>query len=1007
MNNIPFINDSVSQKKMLHALLAPLTDEVREQQSYLKNTNKLYHTYVERINRIEGANSTSKYISETQWLKKELYNQLESEFPAKQDTTIFDYYKLVFDTLSSLTSELNSELSETQKAERFKIQEKDNASLKIQKVFKQFFFWTSKLPLHISNLFRKEKKEIKYWSHKIPLKAMLQVHFQQDLLDKSLVLFKEIQQLKCDARNTKWEINKEINLEVAALLDEEDINFDKLKEHLHEMAERQKINEVVKNFDTKLKVWKEQIERYFEESLTLFNTNLTLVNTIELDSTIYSDASLRNSGQNIQIEFKKILNGWRNTQFAQIDDFQVDLELYQLKYSGLTQYFLLKSSYKTRISKTTTDFIDTINADIEAVIRKVESSQSADDIKDLLVSERIKLHHQLEKKSVPAAVNALYENNFPNLLERLETKIRVQLELMKESRIIYSKETYDAPIPKSNLSHFNPKELVEVDLIGPFSKSLFHLKAALNDKISSTEIGLQDLVGIVDYNLDAAINSADGELSLAEIKGIAKEGLDRACSKTQGLADDLQDISELIGVQLKKELDQLNIELLRLTENENITNLRIKLAKAKAIDKTQTYRKELFEKVRNFIPIAIRFGQQKFNQLKVYSNTLQERIGLTEKSNEMTIELSDFLLQSEKAIKQLPYVYRRLYEIKPLEEEGFFEGRAKEAAKLEEAFNHWEVSTISSAVIVGEKGSGASSLLNQFVRNHSDSNIIRRKMTTTACSAEAFSNFFDELFDEDTLVNFDRIVDFLNHGVKRIIILEDIQHFYLKKPNGFEAITLLFELISQTAKNIFWLVSTSTFSWSYFQKTIAIERYIRHKIVLSPLSDEQIIKLIMKRHRVSGYNLKFDESQVPHKDLFSTFKKKVDTSQDGLQKSFFSELNAFAQSNISLALLYWLRSALSFEDNTVIIGKIKNIKFNFLTSLDTNSIFTLHSLLLHETLNVKEHAEIFHQAEKQSRMTLMVLEDSGILVSKDGEFHINHLIYRQVVTVLRNKNLIH
>jgi len=296
MNNIPFINDSVSQKKMLHALLAPLTNEVREQQSYLKNTNKLYHTYVERINRIEGANSTSKYISETQWLKKELYNQLESEFPAKQDTTIFDYYKLVFDTLLSLTSELNSELSETQKAERFKIQEKDNASLKIQKVFKQFFFWTSKLPLHISNLFRKEKKEIKYWSHKIPLKAMLQVHFQQDLLDKSLVLFKEIQQLKCDARNTKWEINKEINLEVAALLDEEDINFDKLKEHLHEMAERQKINEVVKNFDTKLKVWKEQIERYFEESLTLFNTNLTLVNTIELDYTIYSDASLRNSG---------------------------------------------------------------------------------------------------------------------------------------------------------------------------------------------------------------------------------------------------------------------------------------------------------------------------------------------------------------------------------------------------------------------------------------------------------------------------------------------------------------------------------------------------------------------------------------------------------------------------------------------------------------------------------------------------------------------------------------
>ena len=103
-----------------------------------------------------------------------------------------------------------------------------------------------------------------------------------------------------------------------------------------------------------------------------------------------------------------------------------------------------------------------------------------------MVSERIKLHHQLENKSVPAAVNALYENNFPNLLERLETKIRSQLGQIKDKRIIYNREAYNSPIPKSNLSHFDPKELVEVDLIGPFSKNLFQLKASLNDTLSST-----------------------------------------------------------------------------------------------------------------------------------------------------------------------------------------------------------------------------------------------------------------------------------------------------------------------------------------------------------------------------------------------------------------------------------------------------------------------------------------------------------------------------------------
>ena len=141
----------------------------------------------------------------------------------------------------------------------------------------------------------------------------------------------------------------------------------------------------------------------------------------------------------------------------------------------------------------------------------------------------------------------------------METKIRAQLYLMKDKRIIYSKETYDAPIPKSNLSHFNPKELGEVDLIGPFSNKLFQLKTALNEKLSSTESGLNDLVGIVDYNLDAATNSVDGKLALEEVKAIAKEGLERACDRTQALADDLGGISEIIGVNLKKEIDKLNL----------------------------------------------------------------------------------------------------------------------------------------------------------------------------------------------------------------------------------------------------------------------------------------------------------------------------------------------------------------------------------------------------------------------------------------------------------------
>lgn len=1007
MDVFPFVDDESLKKRLLDALVNPMANEVAEQQLYLTKTNELYDSYLERINRIDSANSTSKYINETNWLKKELYDQLENEFPEREDSSIFDYYQRFFEVYDEIFNTLPESEVRVQKLERFKIQSSDSSSIQFQKTFKQLFFFCSKIPVKIGNLFSKEKRVIHYWNHTVPLKGMLDLHIKNELIAGSLIYFEEIQQLKCIARNIKWTINKDINHELAALLDKDEISFDELKLHLQNMAEQNRIQNVIDDFDQKLTLWKEGNRVTLESLITKFGEHLNIVDTIELDANFYSKNTIENKSVTSQNRFKQILNGWRNTQFAQIDDFQIDLELYQLKYNGLTQYYLLENGCKSRVTKTITDFIETIRTEIETVITEIDQAKDAETIKSVLISERIKLKHQLENKSIPNAINALYENNFPNLIERLESKIRAQLELMKVKRIIYSKETYDTPIPKSNLSHFNPKELVEIDLINPLGNKLLLLKTELNGKLENTEVGLKDLPGIVDYNLDSASNSIEGDLSLDEIKGIAKDGLERACARTNNLADELNGISEIISVKLKQELNQLNTALLKLTQTENITNLRLKLAKAKAIEKTDAYRKELFDKIRNFWPIAIRFGQQKWSRLKVYSKDIQERIGLIEASNEMTSELSDFLSQSENAVEQLPYVYRRLYELKPLKEDGFFEARDEEMGKLNEAFSNWKDSKNSSAVIVGEKGSGASSLLNQFVRNHSESNIIRHQLTSTAYTKEAFLKLFDDLFEHNHLPDLESIVQFLKEGSKKIIILEDIQHFYLKKPNGFEAITLLFELISQTAKNIFWLVGTSSFSWNYFQKTIAIERYIKHKIVLKPLSNEQIIKLIMKRHRVSGYNLRFENNEAQRTDLLNAFRKQADDSQDGLKKAFFTELNSFAQSNISLALLYWLRSTLSFEDNTVVIGKIKNIRFDFLTSLDIASIFTLHSLLLHDTLSIKEHSEVFHQAEKQSRMTLMVLEDSGILVSKDGEYIINQLIYRQVINVLKNKNLIH
>ena len=103
MKNIPFIEDTSAQDKILQAILQPLVNEVAEQQLYLKKTDELFTSYLERINRIQSVNSTSKYINETNWLKKELNQQLETEFPKKEEISIFDFYTDFFEAFEKFS----------------------------------------------------------------------------------------------------------------------------------------------------------------------------------------------------------------------------------------------------------------------------------------------------------------------------------------------------------------------------------------------------------------------------------------------------------------------------------------------------------------------------------------------------------------------------------------------------------------------------------------------------------------------------------------------------------------------------------------------------------------------------------------------------------------------------------------------------------------------------------------------------------------------------------------
>ena len=118
-------------------------------------------------------------------------------------------------------------------------------------------------------------------------------------------------------------------------------------------------------------------------------------------------------------------------------------------------------------------------------------------------------------------------------------------------------------------------------------------------------------------------------------------------------------------------------------------------------------------------------------------------------------------------------------------------------------------------------------------------------------------------------------------------------------------------------------------------------------------------------------------------------------------------MNKFAESNISLALLFWVRSTSSITEDRITIGNLPKIDFSFLSYLSGEKIFTLNLLLIHDGLSEKDLFLIRGTTVERCRRLLTTLEEDGIVVKRKGLFLLNPLLYRPIVEVLKAKNILH
>jgi hypothetical protein len=172
------------------------------------------------------------------------------------------------------------------------------------------------------------------------------------------------------------------------------------------------------------------------------------------------------------------------------------------------------------------------------------------------------------------------------------------------------------------------------------------------------------------------------------------------------------------------------------------------------------------------------------------------------------------------------------------------------------------------------------------------------------------------------------------------------------------------------------------------------------------MDDEDILRVIDQRHRISGFQIRYlpNKLQLKNRKLMRMSEEK---RQDYLSKSYQLSLARFARGNISLALVHWIRSTSEIQEKTVEISSIYEPDDIFFEYLPVDLVLTLHILLIHDGLSVEHLSIVLNKGLEETQRILFQLYDDGILARNKDIYLLNPLIYRLVVNFLKLKNFLH
>jgi len=697
---------------------------------------------------------------------------------------------------------------------------------------------------------------------------------------------------------------------------------------------------------------------------------------------------------------------WQSTFFAFFEDWRFHEQLFAYIHSAQITNLQVERIYSQRIKNSLLPVVEKQLKYSSELMERLPDPDLADleAIRSFFVSELYRLKKEkITEEQKNSILNAT--EDIPRILRKLENELSEKLEIFPEKIGVVSRPKYITGIKSSEIYFFAPGEFIEFECLPRFSNRLAILRSELEEDLKSIIREFYEYDQIIDFYLDSTISLTEkARVTEPEVISFFREGLQRLLHISYKIeeflkvlqTEKLTEVSDLVKMYLQDVTD--------LDDNDNIINIYARLIRSKALAESRTRRKNLALFSKKIYFRASESVSPHVKWIKTSFSDLKKKYWRDSTSKTISSDISNYLTDAQQRIYKLPLIYQRLYENSPIKEFNLFLSRDEEINKLNAAYNDWLKNNFAASLVTGENGSGKSSLLHYYSKTlKAKYQILTFQVSRFYFTEDDYYNLLSEIFKNPDLQSDEALAAYISSiKERRIVIIDGLERLFIRKVNGFGCLQKLLSLIVSTNHKVLWICSVSKYALAYLNKTTAISEYFDYTINIDSLNSKQIQDIVLKRNRLSGYEIKYlmgDGSGDKAKP------KKMD--QDELKDKFFAELNEFADSNISLSLNYWLQSVQSIQDDQIEIGNFVAPDFGFLENISPEKAYTLLVIVIHGKITVEQHALIFSQKMERSFKVLTILKEDSILVKQGDYFILNGILFRHVVRALKNRNLIH